>query len=149
VRKQRLDRFEVRASHREDVSSFINQCCGQGLTSKIAYIYVFHRADFHSVETWGLPPNGVDTGRADPDVLSISDQPTKETFCDGTPTNVACADEEDVFHWSERAASAFSKLEANLFKSIRRVQQRPSHGDLSLLRAVHCGYCDHWFTTFP
>ena len=45
-------------------------------------------------------------------------------FRDRAATNVACADEEDVFHGSERAANAFPNLEANLSKSISSVQER-------------------------
>jgi hypothetical protein len=52
------------------------------------------------------------------DVLPVANQAAKEPFCDRAPTNIACADEEDVFHGLERAASALIKLEANLCKSI-------------------------------
>jgi hypothetical protein len=56
--------------------------------------------------------------RRDFDVLPIASHAAKKPFRDRAPTNVSCADEEDVFHGSERAASAFIKLEANLSKSI-------------------------------
>ena len=52
------------------------------------------------------------------DVLAVASQSSKKPFCDGAPTNIACADEEDVFHKSQRAADAFIKLKANVFKSI-------------------------------
>jgi hypothetical protein len=42
----------------------------------------------------------------------------EKTFCYRTPTDIACANKEDVFHGSEREADAFTKLKANLFKSI-------------------------------
>jgi hypothetical protein len=60
----------------------------------------------------------VHPGRCDFDVLAIAGQAAKKPFSDRAPTNIACADEEDVFHGSERAANAFIKLEAKLSKSI-------------------------------
>jgi hypothetical protein len=51
-------------------------------------------------------------------VLPIAGQAAKKPFRDRAPTNVACADKENVFHGSERAANAFLKVEAKLGKSI-------------------------------
>jgi hypothetical protein len=60
----------------------------------------------------------VDTSRCNFDFLPLASQAAKKPFRDRATTNVACADEEDVFHESERAANAFIKLEAKLSKSI-------------------------------
>ena len=108
----------MRTGHGEYVCSLIDQRCGQGLAAETADVCAFLCADFHGVQAWRLAPNRVHAGRCDFDVLSVSDQPAKKPFRDRAPTNVACADEEDVFHGSERAANAFIKLEANLSKSI-------------------------------
>ena len=48
-------------------------------------------------------------GGCDFDVLPVASQSAKKPFRDRAPTNVACADEKDVFHGSERAANAFIK----------------------------------------
>jgi hypothetical protein len=57
-------------------------------------------------------------GGCDFDVPPVASHAAKKPFRDWAPTNVACADEKDVFHGSERAANAFIKLKANLSKSI-------------------------------
>ena len=104
--------------HGENVRSLINQRSSQRLAAQIAYVCAFLCADFHGVQAWRLAPNRVHAGRCDFDVLPVANQATKKAFRDRAPTNVACADEEDVFHGSESAANAFIKLEANLSKSI-------------------------------
>jgi hypothetical protein len=96
-----LYRFDVRTGHGENVRSLINQRAGQRLAAQSAYICAFLCAHFYGVQAWRLAANRVHAGRCDFDVLPV-----------------ACADEEDVFHGSERAANAFIKLEANLSKSI-------------------------------
>ena len=84
----------------------------------MAYVCAFLCTDFDRVQAWRLAPNSVHTSRCHFDVLPVANQAAKEPFCDRAPTNIACADEEDVFHGSERAASAFLKVEAKLGKSI-------------------------------
>ena len=92
----------------------INQLSGQRLAAQSAYICAFLCADFYRVQTWRLTANGVHAGGCDFDVFPVASQTPKKSFRDRAPTNVTCADEEDVFHGSERAANAFIKLEANL-----------------------------------
>jgi hypothetical protein len=116
--KQRLYRFDMRTGHGENVRSLINQRSSQRLAAKIAYVCAFLCADFDGVQAWRLAPNRVDTSRCDFDVLPVAGQPPKKPFGDRAPTNITCADEEDVFHGSQRAAGAFIKLKANLSKSI-------------------------------
>jgi hypothetical protein len=116
--KQRLYCFDVRTGHRENVRSSINERSAQRLTAQIAYICAFRCADLHSVQAWRLATHRVYAGRRDFDVPPVASQTAKKPFGDRAPTNVACADEEDVFHGSERAASVLIKLEANLPKSI-------------------------------
>jgi hypothetical protein len=113
-----LYRFEVRTGHGENVRSLINQRAGQRLAAQGAYICAFLCADFYGVQAWRLAANRVHAGRCDFDVLPVASHAAKKPFRDRAPTNVSCADEEDVFHGSERAANAFIKLEANLSKSI-------------------------------
>ena len=108
----------MRTSHRENVRSLINQRSGQRLAAQSAYICAFLCADFYGVQAWWLSANRVHAGRCDIDVLAVASQAAKKPFRDRASTNVACADEEDVFHGSERAANALIKLKANLFKSI-------------------------------
>jgi hypothetical protein len=96
----------------------INQRSSQRLAAQSADICAFRCADFHGVQARRLAANRVHTGRCDFDVLPVASQAAKKPFRDWAPTNVACADEKDVFHGSERAANAFIKLKANLSKSI-------------------------------
>jgi hypothetical protein len=96
----------------------INQHSGQGLAAQPADIYAFRCADFHGIQAGGLAAHRVHAGRCDFNVLPVASQPAKKPFCYRAPTNIACADEENAFHGSERAAKAFIKLEANLSKSI-------------------------------
>jgi len=132
----------VRAGHGENVRSLINQRSGQRLAAQIAYVCAFLCADFHGVQAWRLAPNRVHAGRCDFDVLPVANQAAKKPFSDRAPTNVTCADEEDVFHGSDRAANAFIKLKANLSKSIFSVQtsvvaDTPVHNcDFSVARIV-------------
>jgi hypothetical protein len=113
-----LYRFDVRTGHGENVRGVINQRSSQRLAAESAYIYAFLCTDFYGVQAWWLAANRVHAGRCDFDVLSVASQAAKKPFRDRASTNVACADEEDVFHGSERAANAFIKLKANLSKSI-------------------------------
>ena len=108
----------MRTGHGENVRSLIHQRSGQWLAAQTADICAFGCADFHRVQAWWLAANRVYAGGCDFDVLSVASQATEKTFCDRTSANIACADEEDVFHGSQRAANAFGKLEANLSKSI-------------------------------
>jgi len=108
----------VRTGHGENVRSLVNQRSSQRLAAKIAYVCAFLCTDFDGVQAWRLAPNRVDTSRCNFDVLPVASQAAKKPFRDRAPTNVTCADEEDVFHGSERAANAFIKLEAKLYKSI-------------------------------
>jgi hypothetical protein len=117
-----LYRFEVRTGHGENVRSLINKSSRERLAAQIADICAFLGADFHGIHAWRLATNRVNASRGDFDVLAVASQAAKKPFRDGASTNVACADEEDVFHGSERAASAFINVEANLSKSIFSVQ---------------------------
>jgi hypothetical protein len=116
--KQRLYRFEMRAGHRENMRGLIDQCTRQGLAAEIADVRVFLRADFYGIHAWRLAADRVHASGCDFDVLPVASQAPKKPFCDRAPTNIPCADKEDVFHKSERAARAFTKLKANVFKSI-------------------------------
>ena len=98
--------------------SLLNQRSSKRLAPQAADIGAFRRADLYRVQAWRLAANRVHAGRCDFDVLPIASKPPKKAFRDGAPTNIACADEEDAFHGSERAANAFIKLEVNLSKSI-------------------------------
>jgi hypothetical protein len=104
------------------VRSLINQRSRKWLAAQIADICASLCADLHSIQARRLATNRVYAGRRDVDVLSVANQATKKSFRDRAATNVACADEEDIFHGSERAANAFVNLEANLSKSIFSVQ---------------------------
>ena len=108
----------MRTGHGENVRGLINQRSGQRLAAQTADICAFLCADFYGVQAWRLAANRVHAGGCDFDVLPVASHAAKKPFRDRAPTNVACADEEDVFHGSERAANAFIKLEANLSKSI-------------------------------
>jgi len=108
----------VRTGHGENVRGLINQRAGKRLAAQSAYICAFLCADFYGVKAWRLAANRMDAGGCDFDVLPVASHAAKKPFRDRAPTNVSCADEEDVFHGSERAANAFIKLEANLSKSI-------------------------------
>jgi hypothetical protein len=96
------------------------------LAAQIAYVCVFLSAHFNGVQAGRLAPNRVYAGGCNFYVLAVANQAAEKAFCDGAPANVACADEKDAFHGSERAASAFTKLEANLFKSISDGAGAPS-----------------------
>jgi hypothetical protein len=113
-----LSRFEVCTGHGENVRGWIKQRAGQRLAALCTYICAFLCADCYGVQAWRLAANGVHAGRCDFDVLPVASHAAKKPFRDRAPTNVSCADEEDVFHGSERAANAFIKLEANPPKSI-------------------------------
>ena len=108
----------MRTSHGENVRSLLNQRSSKRLAPQAADVGAFRRADLYRVQAWRLAPNRVHAGGCDFDVLPVASQLAKKPFCDRAPTNVACADEEDVFHGSKRVANAFIKLEANLSKSI-------------------------------
>jgi hypothetical protein len=108
----------VRTGHGKNVRSLINQRSGKRLAPEIAYVCAFLCADFHRVQAWRLAANRVHAGGCNFDILAVANQAAKKAFRDRAPANVACADEEDVFHGSERAAGAFIKLKANLSKSI-------------------------------
>ena len=108
----------MRTGHGENVRSLINQRSGQRLAAQRAYICAFLCAHFYGVQAWRLAANRVHAGGRDFDVLPVASHAAKKPFRDRAPTNVACADEEDVFHGSKRVANAFIKLEANLSKSI-------------------------------
>ena len=88
----------MRAGHGKDVCRLINQRSSQRLAAQIANISAFLRADFHGIHARGLATNRAYARRRDFDVLPIASQPTKKPFRNRTPTNVACADEEDIFH---------------------------------------------------
>jgi hypothetical protein len=110
--------FDVRAGHRENVRGPIDQRCRQGLAAEIADVCAFLRTNFHGIHAWWLAANRVHASGCDFDVLAVASQSPKKPFCDWAPTNIPCADKKDVFHKSERAAGAFTKLKANVFKSI-------------------------------
>ena len=105
-----MDRFDVRAGHGENVRSLIHQRSGQRLAAQTADICAVGCADFYGVQAWWLAANRVYAGGCDFDVLPVASQAAKKSFRDRAPTNVACADKEDVFHGSERAANAFIKI---------------------------------------
>lgn len=108
----------MRAGHGKNVGGLINKCSRQRLAAKIADVCAVLRADLYGVYTWWLTANGVHAGGRDFDVLPVASQAAKKPFCDRAPTNITCADEEDVFHESKRAATALINLKANLSKSI-------------------------------
>jgi hypothetical protein len=93
-----LYRFHVRAGHGKNVCGLIDQPSGQRLAAQIANIRAFLCADFHGIHARGLATNRVHARRCDLDVLTIAGQAAEKPFRDRAPTNVACADEEDVFH---------------------------------------------------
>ena len=99
----------MRTRHGENVRGLINQRSSQRLAAETANICAFRCADFHGVQAWRLAANRVHAGGCDFDVLPVASQPAKKPFRDRAPTNVACADEKDVFHGSEHAANAFIK----------------------------------------
>ena len=99
----------MRTGHSKNVRSLINQRSSQRLAAQTADICAFRCADLHGVQTWRLAANRVYAGGCDFDVFPVASQAAKKPFRDGAPTNVACADEKDVFHGSERAANAFIK----------------------------------------
>jgi hypothetical protein len=132
--KQCLYRFHVGTGHGENVRGLIDQPSSQRLAAQIANICPFLRADFYGIHARGLAANRVNPSRRDFDVLPIAGQAAKKPFRDRAPTNIACADEEDVFHGRERAANAFIKLKANLSKSI-------SHGPGARFIMI-CGFSE-------
>jgi hypothetical protein len=121
-----LDRFEVCTGHGKNVRSLINKGASERLAAQTADVCAFRCADFYGIQTWRLTANRVHSGRSDFDVLPIAGQAAKKPFGDRAPTNIACADEEDVFH-GRSAANAFVKLGANLSKSISACSKRPFH----------------------
>ena len=104
--------------HCENVRSLINERTRQRLAAQIAYICAFLCADFYSVHAWWLATNRVYARGCDFDVLPVASHAAKKPLCDRAPTNIASADEKDVFHGSQRAANALGNLEANMSKSI-------------------------------
>ena len=132
-------RFDVRAGHSENVRGLINKRSGQWLAPQIADICSLVCADLYGVHARRLATNRMHPRGCDFDLLPVASQTAKEPFGDRAPANIACADEEDVFHGFERAASAFMKLEANMTKSISGLNKRRFAIDLALLATVHCG----------
>jgi hypothetical protein len=119
MRKQCLDRLEVRAGHRKNVRGAIDQRRCERLTAQIADVCAFFRTDLYRVQTWRLAAHRVDAGRKNFDVLAIANQTTKKPFRDRAATNITCADKEDAFHGSHGASERLSNLEANGSKSIQ------------------------------
>ena len=113
----------MRTGHGENVRGLINKRSGQWLAPQIADICAFVCADLYGVHARRLATNRMHPRGCDFDLLPVASQTAKEPFGDRAPANIACADEEDVFHGFERAASAFMKLEANMTKSIFGAQQ--------------------------
>src|SRR5437870_1140335 len=96
MRKERLNRLEVRARHCKNMRGAIDQRRRERLTAHC-----------------------MDTGRNNFDVLTIANQTTKKPFRDRASTNITCADKEDAFHGSHGASERQSNLEANGSKSIQ------------------------------
>jgi hypothetical protein len=98
--KQKLNRFQVRAGHGENMRRPIYQCPGKRLAAKVTDVDAFVRADLYGVKTRRLAAHCVNTRRKHLNVLGISDQTAKEPFRDRAAANITCADEEDAFHGS-------------------------------------------------
>ena len=113
-----MDRLKVRASHRKNVRSAIDEGRRERLTAHIANIRTVFCADLHSIQTWGLAAHCVNTSRNNLDVAAISNQTAKKPFGDGATTNITSADKEDTFHSSHGASERRSNLEANPPKSM-------------------------------
>ena len=109
----------MRAGHGKNVCSPIDQRCCKWLAAQTADVDTFLCADLHRVQARRLAANGVHTSGGNFNVLAVANQPPKEPFRDWAAANVACADEEDIFHGSERAASVReSNVGSNRAKSI-------------------------------
>jgi len=107
----------VRASHRKNVRSVIDEGRRERLTAHVANIRTVFCADLHSIQTWGLAAHCVDTGRNNVDVPTISNQTAKKPFGDRAATNITGAYKEDTFHGSNGASERRANLEANPPKS--------------------------------
>jgi hypothetical protein len=120
LRKQRLDRFEVRPGHGKNVRRSIDQRPRKRLTAHTANVYIFFFAHLYRIETWRLAAHCVHASRDDFDVLSVPEQTKKKPFCDRAAANIACTNKEDAFHDWNGASERNSNLESNLLKSIWR-----------------------------
>jgi hypothetical protein len=67
-----LDGFKVRASHRENVCSLIDQRGRQRLTTKTTDVTAFLHAHLHGIKTRRLATNGVHTSRGNLNIFAIS-----------------------------------------------------------------------------
>jgi hypothetical protein len=113
-----LYRFDVCAGHGKNVRCLVNKRSSQRLAAEIANICAVLRTNFYCVHARRLTTDRVYAGGCDFEIFSVTGQTAEKAFGDRAPTNIACADKEDAFHGLQHAASAFSKLEANLSKSI-------------------------------
>jgi hypothetical protein len=110
LRKEHVNRFEMRAGHRENVRGALDQVSGQRLTAQVADGYAFAFANLNGIKTRRLPANGVHAGRRDFDVFAISDQPAEQPFRDRTAADIASANKEDTFHDWRRACQRANNL---------------------------------------
>jgi hypothetical protein len=93
-----VNRFEMCAGHSENVRRALDQIGGERLASQIADIHAISFANLHRVQTGRLPPDCVHAGGSDLDIFAIADQAAKQSFGDGTATDIARANKEDAFH---------------------------------------------------
>jgi hypothetical protein len=106
------------ACHREDMGRLIDHRGSEWLAAKTTDVHALFFADLDGVETRRLAADSVHPGRRYFDVLPISEQPAKKSFCDGTAANVTCADKKYAFHDSGSANARHSNLGSNMPKSI-------------------------------
>jgi hypothetical protein len=99
----------MRIGHGKNMGGSINQTLCQWLATQTGDIRSLLRAHLNRVEAWGLATHSVHASGSNFDVFPVPDQSAKQPFCDRAAANVSCADEEDAFHGSQHAASAFSK----------------------------------------
>ena len=118
MRKEKMDRLEMRSGHGEDVSGSIDQRSRQRLTTKVTDVDTFVGADLDCIKAGRLSANRVDTGGSDFNVVAMSDQPLEKTFRNWASADIAGADEENTFHDARRAITSLCKLESEQAKSM-------------------------------
>ena len=98
MRKEHLDRFQMRAGHGENMRRALDQIGRERLAAQIADVHAVAFANLDRVETRRLSANRVHAGGSDFDVFAIADQAAKQTLGNGTAADVAGANKEDAFH---------------------------------------------------
>ena len=76
----------------------IDQRRGERLAPKAADVYACLLGHLHGIKAWRLAVDCVNAGGRNFDIFAITDETSKEPFCDRTSANISCADKENAFH---------------------------------------------------